>query len=192
MTEQMRTAPSSAVDELESVLGVARSVLEGVGADDWLRPTPCPDFDVTTLVDHILAWSATYADRVGPPAADEPDHHVAEDGTGHAPALHLQDLGGRIVAGYRTDTEGSRELPVGIVLLDYLGHTWDLAVATGQSLTVPEPAVRRALEAGAAMLTPENRGESFGPPVETDAGATDLERLVAFLGRDPRWTPPAA
>jgi hypothetical protein len=43
------------------------------------------------------------------------------------------------------------------------------------------------------MLKPEYRGadKAFGPEVAAAEGATALEQLVAFLGRDPSWTPPA-
>ena len=43
------------------------------------------------------------------------------------------------------------------------------------------------------MLRPEFRGpdKDFGPEVPAPADATALQRLVAFLGRDPRWTPTA-
>ena len=34
-------------------------------------------------------------------------------------------------------------------------------------------------------LTPENRGEAFGPAVEVPEDAPIYERLVAFAGRNP-------
>ena len=178
-----------ATDDLDEVLASTCVVLEGIGADDWARPTPCRDFDVSDLVDHVMTWSTTYAERVGRSTpTDHVDGHRSDDGTGHPAALRLRELAPIIVTGYRSDSEGSRALPLGIVLLDYLGHTWDLAVATGQELRVPDSAVDRALEAGRTMLTPENRGDSFAPEVPVADDATALERLVAFLGRDPGWT----
>ena len=178
-----------ATDDLDDVLSATSSVLEGIGADDWARPTPCRDFDVSDLVDHVMTWSTTYADRVGLSAPSEhSDGHRSDDGTGHPAAQRLRELAAVMVTGYRSDSDGSRGLPLGIVLLDYLGHTWDLAVATGQELRVPDSAVDRALEAGRTMLTPESRGDSFAPEVPVADDATALERLVAFLGRDPGWT----
>ncbi|HET7901910.1 MAG TPA: TIGR03086 family metal-binding protein [Candidatus Nanopelagicales bacterium] len=191
------TPAANAVDDLEATLAQTTTVLEGVGADDWHRPTPCPDFDVHALVDHMLTWSTTYADRVGVSSHPEHQHHLpgrhhaADDGTGHHAAAVFEELAPRILTGYRSDSAGSRELPLGIVLMDFLGHTWDLAVATGQNMRVPDSAVVRALDAGRSMLTPDSRGDSFGPEVEPASDATDLERLVAFLGRDPRWAAPA-
>jgi uncharacterized protein (TIGR03086 family) len=190
MTE--KPAVPTAADDLEAVLATTASVLDGVGADDWTRPTPCEDFDVAALVEHMVRWSLTYAQRVGLSSpTDAEGEHRSGDGTGHPAAQLLRDVAPVIVTGYRSDSEGSRALPLGIVLLDYVGHTWDLAVATGQELRLPDSAVDRALAAGRSMLTPDVRGDSFGPEVVVAADATGLERLVAFLGRDPGWTTPA-
>ncbi len=187
MTAQGSGAGAPTTDDLEAVLAQTCSVLEGVGAEDWDRPTPCTGWDVSQLVDHLMTWSRTYAERVG--LSEPGSGHRSDDGTGRPAAQQLEDLSAVIVTGYRSDSDGSRELPLGILLMDYLGHTWDLAVATGQELRVPDTAVLRAMEAGSTMLTPETRGESFAPEVPVAPGATDLERLVALLGRDPRWTP---
>ena len=189
MTQQ--PAEPTATDDLEAVLATTVSVLDGVGADDWTRPTPCDGFDVAALVEHVVRWSLTYAGRVGLSTPSQPlAAHRSDDGTGHPAAQLLRDVAPVIVTGYRSDSEGSRSLPLGIVLLDYIGHTWDLAVATGQELRLPDSAVDRALAAGRSILTPEARGDSFGPEVVVAPDATGLERLVAFLGRDPGWTPP--
>lgn len=186
------TTDRTPTDDLEAVLGSTASVLDGIGAEDWTGPTPCTEFDVADLVEHVVGWTLTYADRVGLSSPSVPAAgHRADDGTGHPTAQLLRDLTPVIVTGYRSDSDGSRELPLGIVLLDYLGHTWDLAVATGQELRVPDSAVERALEAGRTMLTADARGDSFAPEVAVGPDATALEQLVAFLGRDPRWTPAA-
>jgi uncharacterized protein (TIGR03086 family) len=188
MTQQ--PAGPTATDDLEEVLAATVAVVEGIGAQDWGRPTPCRDFDVAALVDHVLTWSSTYADRVSASPSQVPEAGPAAtaDRSAARAGAALASCAERIVGGYRADTDGSRDLPVGLLLLDYVGHAWDLAVATGQSLRVPDSAVERALGTGRAMLTAENRGDLFGPPSPVDDDATGLERLVAFLGRDPAWT----
>jgi uncharacterized protein (TIGR03086 family) len=91
-------------------------------------------------------------------------------------------------------------------LLGYLNevlvHTWDLATATGQTLTVPDEVVEAAFGAIQATLPGGERGAffaefaksmpdlgDFAPPfadeVPTAAGAPLLDRLVAWNGRRP-------
>jgi uncharacterized protein (TIGR03086 family) len=186
MTQQS-TRPS-ALDDLAGVLGGVEEVIGSITPDQAALPTPCDDLDVGHLVDHVLGWSHSYAARLtGAPPLDAPDDHRAGDD----PGAELHECAQQILSAYREDTPASQQLPVGILLMDYLGHGWDLAVATGQPVRFPESAAARALAAGRQMLTPENRGENFGPEVQAAPDAKAVDRLVSFLGRDPGWSPPA-
>jgi uncharacterized protein (TIGR03086 family) len=183
MTETPILPNPGAIDDLESVLHTTGSLLAGVTPEMASRPTPCDELDVAHLVDHVLTWSHDYAARV----AEEPP--AEPDAAGRRRAADFGTFGDAIVAGYRAGTPGAQQLPVEILLMDYLGHGWDLAVATGQPTAFPESASVRALAAAQQMLTPEMRGDSFGPPVVAPDDAGALDRLVAFLGRDPGWSP---
>ncbi|PRY22758.1 hypothetical protein [Pseudosporangium ferrugineum] len=72
-------------------------------------------------------------------------------------------------------------------------HGWDLATATGLPWQPDEATAERALAYYRETIKPEWRGPGmpFGPefPVSPDASA--LERVIAFAGRDPAWTPKA-
>jgi uncharacterized protein (TIGR03086 family) len=93
------------------------------------------------------------------------------------------------VDGYRAGG-GADAAPLGVVLMETVTHGWDLAAATGQAAPYPTDVVEAALSGGQAMLTPDFRGEgkSFGNEVAVAADASALDRLVAFMGRDPRWS----
>src|ERR1700722_12922476 len=41
---------------LSDVLAKTGDVIAGVGPDQWHLPTPCPEYDVTALVDHMVGW----------------------------------------------------------------------------------------------------------------------------------------
>jgi uncharacterized protein (TIGR03086 family) len=85
----------------------------------------------------------------------------------------------------------SSELPgtmvPGMMLIEYVGHGGGLAVATGQPVPYSEVEAQAALEAACGRLKPAYRGpgKTFGYEVEVSADASAVERLVAFIGRDP-------
>ena len=70
-------------------------------------------------------------------------------------------------------------------------HGWDLARATGQPFGCDPGALGAATQFVEAMSKPgESRDGLFGPAVSVPDGATELERVIALSGRDPRWSPP--
>src|SRR5438034_197071 len=75
-------------------------------------------------------------------------------------------------------------------LLEAVTHGGDLATATSQPTGYPHEVVEAAFAAGRGMLEPRFRGEGkpFGDEVEAPSSAPPLERLVAFMGRDPHWS----
>ena len=66
-------------------------------------------------------------------------------------------------------------------------HAWDLARATGQAPTLEPAVAQRGLDFMSGALTPDNRGDVFGPARALPEGAPVYDRLVAFAGRDPQW-----
>jgi uncharacterized protein (TIGR03086 family) len=181
---------TSDLDLLESVLTKTEALVRGVGAEQMLLRTPCPDLDVEHLVDHVVGWVREFARRAtsesaGESAAEDPGSYRA----GTQAAAQLDDASRRLVAGLRGSP--SPAVPPGMLLMEFIGHGWDLAVATGQPLTFTDEEAQAALTTGEQLLKPEYRGpgKSFGPQVTPPDDASALERLVAFLGREPRWDP---
>ncbi len=62
-------------------------------------------------------------------------------------------------------------------------HTWDIAVATGQSTDLAPVVGAAALDWGHANLVPEIRGEHVRPEVAIAEAAPLYDRLAAFGGR---------
>ena len=73
-----------------------------------------------------------------------------------------------------------------IAAADLLVHSWDLARATGQRFDPPDELVASTEPFFLQFLQPELRQMGlFGEAVQTPPGATPIERLVAFAGRQP-------
>jgi uncharacterized protein (TIGR03086 family) len=181
-------------DVLASVLSTTEGIIRGVKPDQLDLPTPCPDYTVGTLVAHMVTWSNTFADGAEqlPPNTDRGDYH-ADDHAGD----HFNAASQRVVQAFR-DGAADRMIDLGngpspggalfgLMLMEYIGHGWDLAVATDQPTAFSEAGIRAALAAGRTMLKPEYRGpdKSFGNVVEIGDEAPALDQLIGFLGRDP-------
>lgn len=176
------------IDLLAEVLHRTGSVVEGVAPGQLHDPTPCAEYDVGQLVDHVVGWARGFAARL---AGEEPEGDPNDYRAGNEPARELRDAAGTIVAAYRAGGPAAEQLPIGILVPEFLTHGWDLARATGQQFDVDPAAAELGLATVRSMLKPEYRGPgmSFGPEVEVDASAPAIDRLVAFVGRDPGWRP---
>lgn len=171
----------------EQALVVAHHVAETIGPDDLHRPTPCPEFDVAALADHLVDTIA----RLGAAAGIQTD---ASDGD--SVDHRIQRVTQAILAGWRRrgladDVAFSgRTLPsrlaLGILSLELVVHGWDLAVALHRPLHVADTHAAYVLGLAQQTLTAQSRATAgFDPPVPVPATASALERLVAFTGRDP-------
>lgn len=178
----------------------AATIVAGVRADQTGLPTPCPEYDVAVLVDHLVGAGhrAVELGRGVAPTGDEFPHvELAE-----APD-ELRATGKESAAVWADDANLDRTLTmpwgetytgrtlVDMYLAELAAHAWDLARATGQVDRIDPALGSPALAAARAMLKPEYRdlmssGSPFGAEVPAPEGATDYERFVAFMGRDPR------
>jgi uncharacterized protein (TIGR03086 family) len=185
MTNDMTPEPRTDVDRLASALDVTEAIVAGVRPEQAHQPTPCQDYEVTQLLDHLVGWAVNFADKANgvTPAADPTGMTAGDD-----PRATYHDAAARLVDGYRAGGEGAT--PLGVVLMETVTHGWDLAVATGQPTPYPDDAVEAALAAGQGMLQPKYRGEGqpFGDEVEVSSSGSPVDRLVAFMGRDPGWS----
>jgi hypothetical protein len=70
-------------------------------------------------------------------------------------------------------------------------HGWYLARATAQPVPFTDQEATETLIRAKATLAPEYRGENmpFGQIVPTGQDASAVDRLVAFLGREPEASP---
>jgi uncharacterized protein (TIGR03086 family) len=143
-------------------------------------PTPCPEWNVQELVDHIVAAPSRFARM----ARGEVVDWSVTPSAGREPAAqfrsHAEDLL-RAVADERAQD--------GPVTLDWqcaelAVHTWDLATAIGLSTGEFDAEVaERGLAFMRANLTEDTRGPAFGPEQPAPEGADAYQRIAAFAGR---------
>ncbi len=184
---------------LHTVLTELAGVVEGIDDAHRHAPTPCTEFDVATLLDHVLGWletfSAGFADPEGrAPRSDLSGYQAPHDAAGavRAAAARLDDaLAGGAAARPLVLGEAAMpgEMALAMILWEYQVHGWDLATATGQAWDPPAEGLELSLGFAPMMLTEDYQGEGkpFAPRVPVPDDAPALDRLVALSGRDPRW-----
>jgi uncharacterized protein (TIGR03086 family) len=166
------------------------------------KPTPCGDWDLHALLNHVILWTAHSAERR---ARDEPlpedlmtTDFAADPGFGAAYAAQLD----RAVGAWSDPAAWEGELKVmgsptpaadvgALLLAEMVLHGWDVARATGQDHRVSEgtaAAVYRAVEANAELF---RKYQGFAAPVQVPGSAPVLDRALALSGRDPAWAPQA-
>jgi uncharacterized protein (TIGR03086 family) len=175
------------IDSLEQTFTHAQGVIDKVEEHQHRDKTPCEEWTVRDLLEHMIGVVAGLGAAAGggPP---EPFVLAAD------PAAQFRGAAAAALAGWRTPGVLDRVVDGGpgpmpgrvlaaINVLDTATHTWDLATATGQPAELPEPVAVAAMEASQRIVSPQLRPGRFGPELAAPAGASTTERLVAFLGR---------
>jgi uncharacterized protein (TIGR03086 family) len=163
-----------AVDQLT---GLLRSVDRGSLGD----PTPCEQWTVQDLLDHITAAPARFARMVrGEPI----DWSAATPPSGDDPAGAFHAHADELLRAWRERASGEELAGLDWQCAELAVHTWDLAAATGRSTADLDPEVaERGLAFMRANLSDDNRSPAFGPEQPAREGADPYERIAAFAGR---------
>jgi uncharacterized protein (TIGR03086 family) len=192
-------APADPRPNFAAAFAQAIAVTEQVRPEDLDRPTPCAEFDVRTLLGHLLGLAGRI-DHIGRGGHFAEAPAVIED---FDPATVPAELARRRDAAVHTwsdDTLLTRSFPVpwgeapgfgviGVYVQELTVHSWDLAEAIGASGL--DPALAEAcLPVAQMVLPPEPRGGEvpFGPGVAVAEDADPYERLAGWLGRRPLVT----
>ena len=174
-------------DRAEQALTRTLDVVQTIALDDMHRQTPCRDFNVSALADHLVDTISRLGAAVGAEPA-VPD--------GHSIAQRIQQVTQPILAEWRSrgltdDVVFSgrtltAHLALGILSLELVVHGWDFAVALDRAFDVSDALAGHVLALAQQTLTAQSRAiAGFDPPVAVPAGASTLDGLIAYTGRDP-------
>jgi uncharacterized protein (TIGR03086 family) len=192
MPEDLRQGPDSPpTDPLrgaELAFAALQHVLHGIAADDLHKQTPCRDFDVAALTDHLMNSITTIGAMAGAefPERDRDDpveQQVVLAARTALDAWHRRGLDGTVPFG---GNEAPAGVMVGVLSLEFLVHAWDYATAVGREVTAPDSLSDYVLGTARKIITPQGRTTAgFDDPVELPDSASALDRLIAFTGRRP-------
>jgi uncharacterized protein (TIGR03086 family) len=166
-------------------------VVRGIRDDQLGAPTPCTEFQVRDLVNHLHQVVVNFrllAAREEPEFGSTPD--VVTDGWRD----RFADETGQVIAAWSDPAAlvgvsprlGLPQTLVGnLLLVDLTVHGWDLATATGQPYR-PDDTVVQSVLPFVEEMAPMGRSRGvFAAAAEVPADAGDFERLLATCGRTP-------
>ena len=179
----------------DQALAATTSIVANVDTTQFTLPSPCGDFDVRALIKHMVDGNYHFVNI----ARGEPGDAVpATDDFIHDDPLTSYEHSARALsAAWNTPgvLEKTVQLPfgafpgafaLGIHTVEVIMHGWDLAKATGQP-TELAPDLYAVAWAYCKDIDDSFRGPGrpFGPAVTPAPDASDTQRLVAWLGRQP-------
>jgi uncharacterized protein (TIGR03086 family) len=175
-------------------------IIRNIKPDQLDAPTPCAEYNVRKLVNHLLFWGpslegAARKESVPPPAKAEADVDLTAGDWAAALEAQLD----RTVSAWSepggwegtTHMGGPTELPAalvgGMVVVELVVHGWDLAQATDHHPTLDDELIEYVHEEVARTAEQGRQMGVYGPEVEVSEGST-LDRVLGLTGRDPAWT----
>jgi uncharacterized protein (TIGR03086 family) len=188
-----------AMDALDASAERMVELVGQVGPGQWSGPTPCAEWNVRTLVGHLVATRQAYRALLGGASAADLIPFAGRQGeaAGSDPVARLRGAVRSVRAAFgepgaleRTvhhpvgDIAGSQLLA--LLVMDSVIHSWDLATAIGVDAGLDEQLVDGVygfLEPRAAGGGLYARGSFAAPTRPLPDGATPLERLIHLAGR---------
>ncbi|MBA2768363.1 MAG: TIGR03086 family protein [Sporichthyaceae bacterium] len=166
--------------------------------DDQLgAATPCSEWDVRALLNHVVGEDRWTAPLVEGQTIEEVGDRFDGDLLGVSPGDAAEEAGKEAVAAFAEPGAGERTVHLSFgdtpaqeyawqLTADHLVHAWDLAVATGGDTRLDDELVRAVARWFADWEELMRGGGAIGPRPETSA-TSDQDRLLVAFGRDPGW-----
>jgi uncharacterized protein (TIGR03086 family) len=186
--------------EMTDAADAAARTVANVDAGQFGRPTPCTDWDVRTLLNHLILWTSYSAERRahGESVAEElmnkdftADPGFRED--------YARQIGKAVTAWSASQAwEGNLNVMGGatpaadvgaMLLMETALHGWDVARATGQEFRTDEQTATALEDIVQAQAELFRKYQGFADAVEAPENATAFERALTLSGRDPGWKP---
>ncbi|GAB3719426.1 TIGR03086 family metal-binding protein [Amycolatopsis oliviviridis] len=176
------------------------TILRGIGDTELTARTPCAEYDVRALLNHLLYWGPwleAAGRKAPPPEVATGEAKAALVGADWLDAAERQtarlvDVFGTPEAWQGMTALGTTEMPASIVgdmvLGEFVFHGWDLARAIGRTVDVAPEAAEAVYASAAAMGEQARSMKVYGEEVVVAEGATTFERALGATGRNPAWT----
>ncbi|WP_433119009.1 TIGR03086 family metal-binding protein [Micromonospora sp. CA-246542] len=174
--------------------------VDQIGPDQWSEETPCPDWDVRTLVNHVVGEDRWSVPLLAGRTIDEVGGRFDGDQLGADPLTMAREAAAQAEIAVthpgtidRTVHLSSGPTPaaeyVRQLLAEHLIHGWDLAVAIGADPRFDPDAVHVCAKWFAGRVDDYRRDKLVRDTARVPADADEQDHLLAAFGRDPDWAP---
>lgn len=180
---------------IEEFLRAVRSV----HSDAWPGPTPCPDWDLRALVNHVVAEDRWTVPLCRGATLEEVGDSLDGDLLGTDPVAAAEEAADAAKAAVAQAVPTRRQVHLSYgdedieeyvyqLCADHLVHGWDVAIAAGADTRLDPEAVTAVAGWYADREKRYRHAGVVGPPTP---GAYDhpQDQLLAAFGRDPLWSP---
>jgi uncharacterized protein (TIGR03086 family) len=182
---------TSPVDRLATAVPVTGRLVDAIESGQWELPTPCPDWTVRDVVNHLVLGHRRFAAAItgGTPPPTGTDLLGGDPGSAYRSSAEA------MLAAFRSEGALDRPMtiPAGTLpgsvacelrVVEALVHGWDLARATDRPLEFPADLVGESIAFSRVQVgrVPADR-TPFGPSQPVADDAPPLDRLAALLGR---------
>jgi uncharacterized protein (TIGR03086 family) len=192
----MDTKSPDMVEMYDRALSRTEKIVADTRPEQFGDPTPCDEWNVEALLDHIIGGLLTF----GADPAGETNDAMNRRG----------NVGDDHVESFRNAAEGARktfrspgildttlkmpwgdtpaQVALGLAVADASVHGWDLAKATGQDAGIDEDIAEVLYAMVGQMMEPNGkmpRMTAFKDPVAVPGDASAADRFIAYMGRTP-------
>lgn len=154
---------------------------------DWDAPSPCTDWTVREVANHLVAALNVFAAAVEHTEETMDGDHLGDDPLGAFRAAVDRSLAAFARPGVLTESHPFAVGPTpgaeiaAVSMSETVLHGWDIATGAGVPYS-PDPEIVATVLARAEVFEPPVAG-MFAPPVPVAADAPPLTRLLARTGR---------
>ena len=190
---------------LQDSVDLAVSVIRDTPLARYDDPTPCTDFTVADLINHIafgfvLARCSGSREPWDPSWTSDSPAPVLDGLPREQWARAAAEAGAQVGAAWADPSSwtgdshmGGAQMPAAVIgsmmTGEFAVHAWDLASAIGRTVEVGPGLGEVALESMTGMAQMGREAGWIGPEVAVAVDAPAFERALGTAGRDPAWTP---
>jgi uncharacterized protein (TIGR03086 family) len=185
---------STLLEQYEHALNEFGSRVEQVRDDQWDNPTPCTDWDVRTLIAHVVDEQRWAPYLLGGGTVEDAGDRFADDPLGADGKAAWREASTAARAAF--EAEGALDNPVSVssgetsardylweMTVDAAVHAWDLARGIGVDDQLDHELVRRIQRESEKDADALAASGLFGEPVSVPAGADLQTRMLGLFGR---------
>lgn len=180
-------------------------IVAAVRDEQWDAATPCAQWTLRQLLEHMVAQHNGFAAAAGGETKDDSVWKVRPlDGD---PRVAHAESAERVIAAFAQPGVLERDLwlpeirrtggipgrlAISFHFVDYVVHGWDVGAAIGVPPDFDDDIVEAALEVTRRFVPadgPSREGPSaaFGPALPVPADVSGRDQLLLMLGRSPAW-----